>query len=65
MSKNFIPDKGQVMIRYFGFYGNAHRGKVRKSEEARYKLLLTMVGWENRSENAPSASAAENQFLIF
>ena len=27
--------------------------------------FLTMVGRENRSENAPSASAAENQFLIF
>jgi hypothetical protein len=24
-----------------------------------------MVGWENRGENAPSASAAENKFLIF
>jgi hypothetical protein len=23
-----------------------------------------MVGWENRSENAPSASAAENQFQL-
>jgi len=23
-----------------------------------------MVGWENRSENAPSAGAAENQILI-
>ena len=28
-----IPDKGQVTIRYFGLYANAHRGKVRKSEE--------------------------------
>jgi hypothetical protein len=25
-----IPDKGQVTIRYFGLYANAHRGKVRK-----------------------------------
>jgi hypothetical protein len=25
-----IPDKGQVMIRYYGLYSNAHRGKVRK-----------------------------------
>ena len=22
-----IPDKGQVMIRYYGLYSNAHRGK--------------------------------------
>lgn len=28
-----IPDKGQVTIRYFGLYANAHRGKVRKSEK--------------------------------
>jgi hypothetical protein len=28
-----IPDKGQVTMRYFGLYANAHRGKVRKSEE--------------------------------
>ena len=35
-----IPDKGQVTIRYFGLYANAHRGKVRKSEEGRHKLLI-------------------------
>ena len=35
-----IPDKAQVTIRYFGLYANAHRGKVRKSEEARSKLLI-------------------------
>ena len=23
-----IPDKGQVMIRYYGLYSNAHRGKM-------------------------------------
>ena len=26
-----IPDKGQVMVRYYGLYANAHRGKVRKA----------------------------------
>jgi len=26
-----IPDKGQVTVRYFGLYANAHRGKVRKA----------------------------------
>ena len=26
-----IPNKGQVMVRYYGLYANAHRGKVRKS----------------------------------
>jgi len=25
-----IPDKGQVTLRYYGFYSNAHRGKMRK-----------------------------------
>jgi len=35
-----IPDKGQVMVRYFGLYSNAHRGKVRKSEEARSELFI-------------------------
>ena len=25
-----IPDKGQVMVRYYGLYANAHRGKVKK-----------------------------------
>jgi len=25
-----IPDKGQVMIRYYGLYAKAHRGKVKK-----------------------------------
>ena len=26
-----IPDKGQVMVRYYGLYANAHRGKARKT----------------------------------
>jgi len=26
-----IPDKGQVMVRYYGLYANAHRGKVKKT----------------------------------
>jgi len=27
-----IPDKGQVIIRYYGLFSNAHRGKIRKTE---------------------------------
>jgi len=27
-----IPDKGQVMVRYYGLYSNAHRGKIHKTE---------------------------------
>jgi hypothetical protein len=26
-----IPDKGQVMVRYYGLYSNAHRGKIHKA----------------------------------
>ena len=26
-----IPDKGQVMVRYYGLYANAHREKVKKA----------------------------------
>ena len=26
-----IPDKGQVTVRYYGLYANAHRGKLRKA----------------------------------
>lgn len=26
-----IPDKGQVTLRYYGLYANAHRGKVKKT----------------------------------
>jgi len=29
-----IPDKCQVMVRYYGLYANAHRGKVRKANRA-------------------------------
>jgi hypothetical protein len=35
-----IPDKGQVTIRYFGLYANAHWGKVRKLEEVAHKLII-------------------------
>ena len=29
-----IPDKGQVTVRYYGLYANAHRGKVKKASQA-------------------------------
>jgi hypothetical protein len=29
-----IPDKGQVMVRCFGLYANAHRGKVKKASQS-------------------------------
>ena len=41
-----IPDKGQVMVRYYGLYANAHRGKVRKAD--RVPIALGMTGEEPR-----------------
>jgi ribosomal protein S27E len=35
-----IPDKGQVMVRYYGLYANAHRGKVRKARPAAVPLRI-------------------------
>jgi hypothetical protein len=36
-----IPDKGEVMVRYYGLYANAHRGKVRKA--SRVPVALGMI----------------------
>jgi hypothetical protein len=33
-----IPDKGQVTVRYFGLYANAHRGKVKKAIHQAFPL---------------------------
>ena len=35
-----IPDKGQVTVRYFGLYANAHRGKVKKASQAAFPLPM-------------------------
>jgi hypothetical protein len=35
-----IPDKGQVMVRYYGLYANAHRGKVKKATLEAFPLRL-------------------------
>jgi ribosomal protein S27E len=35
-----IPDKGQVTVRYYGLYANAHRGKVRKESLAASPLRI-------------------------
>ncbi|MFZ2054034.1 MAG: transposase [Candidatus Aminicenantales bacterium] len=35
-----IPDKGQVTVRYFGLYANAHRGKVRKASLGPFPLRI-------------------------
>jgi hypothetical protein len=35
-----IPDKGQVTIRYYGLYANAHRGKIKKASLAAFPLRI-------------------------
>jgi hypothetical protein len=35
-----IPDKGQVTVRYYGLYANAHRGKVRKASLTDFPLRI-------------------------
>jgi hypothetical protein len=41
-----IPDKGQVTVRYYGLYANAHRGKVKKASLS--PSVLRMVEEELR-----------------
>ena len=36
-----IPEKGQVTVRYYGLYSNAHQGKVRKASVS--PLVLRMA----------------------
>ena len=35
-----IPDKGQVMVRYYNLYANAHRGKIRKVNVSPFVLRI-------------------------
>ena len=55
-----IPDKGQVMVRYYGLYANAHRGKVRKS--AAFPPALRMV--EDEPKPFPAKGWAEMVRLL-
>jgi hypothetical protein len=50
-----IPDKGQVTIRYFGLYANAHRGKVKKASQVPVALGMT----EEELRPIPSKGWAE------
>jgi len=49
-----IPDKGQVTVRYYGLYANAHRGKVRKASLAPSPLRIV----EEELRRVPSKSWA-------
>ena len=50
-----IPDKGQVMVRYYGLYSNAHRGKMHKNQEKVNPFLII----EQEEPFAPSKGWAE------
>jgi len=50
-----IPDKGQVTVRYYGLYANAHRGKIRKAGQAAAPLLIM----EEEFRPVPSKGWAE------
>jgi hypothetical protein len=50
-----IPDKGQVMVRYYGLYSNAHRGKRRKAQHAANSFLII----EQEEPFAPSKGWAD------
>jgi len=50
-----IPDKGQVMVRYYGLYANAHRGKIKKASLAAFPFRIV----EDKLERIPSKGWAE------
>ncbi len=50
-----IPDKGQVMIRYYGLYSNANRGKMRKVGVSPSHPLII----EEEDRHVPSKGWAE------
>jgi ribosomal protein S27E len=50
-----IPDKGQVTVRYYGLYANAHRGKIKKTSHAAFPLRIA----EEELRPIPSKGWAE------
>jgi ribosomal protein S27E len=56
-----IPDKGQVTVRYYGLYANAHRGKVKKASQV--PVALGMIEEELRP--IPSKGWAEMIRKVF
>jgi len=50
-----IPDEGQVKVRYYGLYANAHRGKIRKASLTAFLLLIV----EDELRPIPSRGWAE------
>ena len=56
-----IPDKGQGTVRYYGLYGNAHRGKVRKAQPDTHPFILI----EEESPRVPRRGWAEMIRKVF
>ncbi len=50
-----IPNKGQVMIRYYGLDSNAHRGKMRKARADAFHMPII----EDTDRHVPSKGWAE------
>ena len=50
-----ISDKGQVTVRYYGLYANAHRGKVRKASVKAFPLRIV----EEKPQRLPAKGWAE------
>ena len=50
-----IPEKGQVMVRYYGLYSNAPRAKIRTTLEAANPILII----EQEKPFVPSKGWAE------
>jgi hypothetical protein len=44
-----IPHKGQLMIRYYGLYSNAHRGMVSKPGQATSVMPIPTLSYTPRS----------------
>jgi len=56
-----IPDKGQVTVRYYGLYANAHRGKVRKSQPDKHLFIIV----EEENPRVPRRGWAEMIRKVF
>jgi hypothetical protein len=54
-----IPDKGQVTVRYYGLYANAHRGKVRKREHGHRLPYRLFRGGQNHQPPQPDIRDGE------
>jgi hypothetical protein len=65
-----IPDKGQVTVRYYGLYANAHRGKIKKANLEAFRPPMRRQDEDHLlphrlcHKDVRSAGPAKNQILI-